>query len=165
MTVRKNIISLMAEYNIELRKEGTILRAYCPFHNDTGRPNFTIYEDTDSWYCWACKEGGDKAQFVAKMEGISYADAKLKLDGVELDLEELQEKIDGAGFYDDPPQLNTDVNITISKAVRRFLKESPGRASEALALLKELDAKLQGTITYDDMRTLLQKAHTQLGNL
>lgn len=165
MPVRKNMLSLMAEYDLEIKKEGTVLRAYCPFHNDTGRPNFTIYEDTDSWYCFACKEGGDKALFVSKIEGISYKDAQLKLDGVELDLDELQEKIDGAGFYDDPLPLNIELNIISSKIVRRFLAVHPERSAEALTFLKDLDKKLEDTVSYETMQKLLNEANTRFSKL
>ena len=155
----------MSEYSLEIKKEGTILRAYCPFHNDTGRPNFTIYEETDSWYCFACKEGGDKALFVSKMENISYKDAQFKLDGVELDLDELQEKIDGAGFYDDPLPLNIELNIISSKIVRKFLQSYPDRSHEALLFLQELDIKLADNVSYETMQKVMQDANKKFPNL
>jgi len=48
---KKTILDVLNEYGLDVFKEGTVLRAYCPFHNDTHKPNFTIYPESDSWFC------------------------------------------------------------------------------------------------------------------
>jgi len=68
----------------------------CPIHGEN-TPSFTIYDDTDSWYCFgACSSGGDVIEFVKKMEDVSFSEAKSKvleiLDITEEEYEELKEE-------------------------------------------------------------------------
>lgn len=165
MGVRKTIVTTLAEYNIEVKHEGQVLRAFCPFHNDTGRPNFTLYEDTNSWYCWACKEGGDVISFVAKMENISYGAAKSRIEGVGVDLSELQEKIDGLGLEEEPVPVNLTLNATISKMVREFLRKHPGKVEATLPILKEFDIKALVTIAPQDIHKILATVQEKLQKL
>jgi DNA primase len=159
MSKRKSILDIIAEYDIELRNEGEVIRAYCPFHNDTGRPNLTIYPETDSFYCFACKESGNSIAFVSKMDGISYSDAKKKLAGEKIELEELREQIDGIGIHDEPTQLNDELNILVSKAIRKALKDYPQKTKEILQFSREFDEKLQLPIYYNEMQNLIKELH------
>ena len=159
MSKRKNILELIEGYDIEVSHEGEVLRAYCPFHNDTGRPNFTIYPDTDSWYCFACKESGNDVAFVSKIEGISYSDAKKKLAGETLELEDLQQQIDGIGLFEEPSPLNDEINILVSKTIRKALKECPSKQVEILQFLKEFDTKLIKPVYYNEMQILIKELY------
>ena len=156
---KKTILDLVADYEIELTEEGELLRAYCPFHNDTGRPNFTVYEATDSWYCFACKEGGDAVSFVAKMEGLSYSDAKKKLAGKTVDLEELRERIDGIGLTEEKTPLNDEVNILLSKMIRKMLKDRPDKFEEIITFSEKMDQKLLTPVYYNEMKNLLNEVY------
>ena len=157
MSKRKTLLEIVFNYNIEIIHEGEVLRAFCPFHNDHGRPNFTIYPETDSWYCYACKESGNAIAFVSRMDGISYSDAKKKLSGEKIELEELQEQIDGIGICEEPVQLNDEVNILVSKTIRKALKDRPIKIKEILAFLKEFDTKLLTPIYYNEMRNIIKE--------
>jgi hypothetical protein len=48
----REILDVIDEMGIELKPIGEdVFRGFCPFHNDTGIPNFTVYKKTNSWYC------------------------------------------------------------------------------------------------------------------
>jgi len=46
----------------------------CPFH-DEDTPSFTIYEDTNRYFCFGCLAQGNTVQFVMHVHNISYKDA------------------------------------------------------------------------------------------
>jgi len=162
MGVKKSILSVLAEYNIEIKHEGSVLRAFCPLHDDKGRPNFTIYEDTNSWFCFAGCGGGDVISFVAKMDNTTYAVAKQKIEGVDVNLQELQEKIDGLSIEDEPIQFNTDLNILVSKTVREFLRNNPDKVNSILPILKDLDLKFLQPISPMAISKILVDLQQQL---
>lgn len=155
MSQRKSILEIVTSYDIEVNNEGEVLRAFCPFHNDGGRPNFTIYPQTDSWYCFACKDSGNSIAFVSKMDGISYSDAKKKLAGEKIELEELREQIDGIGICEEQVQLNDEINILVSKTIRQILKDHPKRIEEVCGFLREFDAKLLKPMYYNEMKNIV----------
>lgn len=165
MSTKRDILDILADYDIEVKHEGEVIRAYCPFHNDTGRPNFTVYPDTDSWYCFACHENGNSIAFVSKIEGISYSDAKRKLGGEVLELDELQDQIDGLGFSDDFIDMTDETNVLVSKRVRNFLKNHPDKAEEVLQYLKKFDNKLLVPINYNNMKKILEEVYLELKKL
>lgn len=72
---------VVTSYGIGLRASGRTLTGRCPFHHDSGRPNLTVYEDTNSWYCFRCGTGGDVIKFVRLIEGIGFREAVLRLCG------------------------------------------------------------------------------------
>jgi DNA primase len=49
-------------------------RGCCPFHNET-KPSFTVYSDTQSFYCYGCGIGGDVINFLMKIEKIDFKEA------------------------------------------------------------------------------------------
>lgn len=156
MTVKKSLMAVLAEYGIEIKREGSVIRAFCPFHQDTGRPNFTIYEDTDSWYCFACKEGGDKIAFVSKHEGISYAAAKSRFESDGVDLQEIYEKNDGVDYEDQIITAAVELNILVSKLTRQFLYAHPEKAKGVFAHLKTIDFQLLTPIKVEDISKIIQ---------
>lgn len=62
-----------------LKESGKLYIGYCPFHNDTGNPNFRIYKETNTWYCFAGCGGGDSIKFIMKLKGINFVQALEKL--------------------------------------------------------------------------------------
>ena len=46
----------------------------CPFHNED-KPSLTVFEDTNSWYCFGCSEGGDSIAFIERKENLGFKDA------------------------------------------------------------------------------------------
>lgn len=62
---------------VSLRRRGSTSIGLCPFHNEK-TPSFTVYNDTQSFYCFGCGAGGDAVTFIKKIENLDYMDA-LKL--------------------------------------------------------------------------------------
>ena len=54
-----------------LRPSGKTLVGRCPLHEDR-RPSFTVYPDTNSWYCFGCQRGGDTIAFIRHLHSLSF---------------------------------------------------------------------------------------------
>lgn len=59
---------------IKLKKEGSTLKACCPFHNEK-TPSFSIHKQHNRWKCFGCGLSGDAIEFVMKHQGLSFLDA------------------------------------------------------------------------------------------
>lgn len=59
---------------VSLKRRGSTLVGLCPFHNEK-TPSFTVYPDTQSFYCFGCGAGGDAVGFIRRMENLDYIDA------------------------------------------------------------------------------------------
>ena len=65
---------------VQLRGRGRVRQGVCPFH-DEAEGSFTVYADSERFYCFGCGEGGDVLDFVQKVEGLSLPEAIARLDG------------------------------------------------------------------------------------
>ena len=65
---------------VSLRGRGRVRQGVCPFHDET-EGSFTVYADSERWYCFGCGLGGDVLDFVQGIEGITLPDAIRRLDG------------------------------------------------------------------------------------
>ncbi|MEG1244037.1 MAG: CHC2 zinc finger domain-containing protein [Oscillospiraceae bacterium] len=54
--LRTDIDELIGQY-VELKRQGRLAKALCPFHSEK-TPSFTVYSDTQSYYCFGCGKGG-----------------------------------------------------------------------------------------------------------
>lgn len=70
----KNEISEVIAPYVNLRRHGTTMKGLCPFHNEK-TPSFTVYLETQSYYCFGCGAGGDVITFVRNIENLGYIDA------------------------------------------------------------------------------------------
>ena len=64
---------------VRLRGRGRVRQGVCPFHEET-EGSFTVYADTERWYCFGCGEGGDVLDFVQRIENLSLPEAIRRLD-------------------------------------------------------------------------------------
>ena len=64
-----DLLSIAQDYGFSFSAVGGKLRGLCLFHGDSGDPNLFIYPD-DTFYCFACKKGWSKSQFVAYAEKV-----------------------------------------------------------------------------------------------
>ncbi len=64
---------------VVLRGKGRVRQGVCPFHNEA-EGSFTVYGDTEKFYCFGCGAGGDVLDFVGRMEGLSLPEAIRRLD-------------------------------------------------------------------------------------
>ncbi len=71
---RINIADLMSEY-IKLVPAGANFRALCPFHNEK-TPSLMISSEKKIFKCFGCGAGGDIFEFLMKMEGLEFPEAK-----------------------------------------------------------------------------------------
>ncbi len=70
---KMDITDIVSSY-VSLKKRGSTYVGLCPFHNEK-TPSFTVYPDTDSFYCFGCSTGGDTVTFIKKIENLDYIDA------------------------------------------------------------------------------------------
>lgn len=73
LRMRTDIENLISSYVI-LKRRGKTLVGLCPFHNEK-TPSFTVYPESQSFYCFGCGSGGDAVTFLRKIENLDYIDA------------------------------------------------------------------------------------------
>ena len=64
---------------VRLRGKGRVRQGVCPFHDEL-EASFTVYADSERWYCFGCGLGGDVLDFVQRVEGLSLPEAIQRLD-------------------------------------------------------------------------------------
>ena len=70
---RNAIVDVINSY-IPLKRAGNLYKACCPFHNEK-TPSFTVYERTESFYCFGCGAGGDVVTFIMRADNVDYGSA------------------------------------------------------------------------------------------
>ena len=65
---------------VRLRGRGRVRQGVCPFH-DESEGSFTVYADSERWYCFGCGLGGDVLDFIQRSENLSLPEAIQRLDG------------------------------------------------------------------------------------
>lgn len=70
---RIDIEDVVSPY-VNLRRRGRLLIGLCPFHNEK-TPSFTVYPDTQSFYCFGCGVGGEIVTFIRRIENLDFAEA------------------------------------------------------------------------------------------
>jgi DNA primase len=68
-----DIVDLAGQY-LQLRREGRIYKALCPWHDDS-RPSLQINPERQSFKCWVCNIGGDIFSFMMKIENVEFREA------------------------------------------------------------------------------------------
>jgi DNA primase len=77
---RIDIVDLVSEAGVKLRKSGRSYTGFCPFHDNKRTPAFVVWPELGTWKCYgACNEGGDIFKFVMKKEGLDFKEALKKL--------------------------------------------------------------------------------------
>ena len=64
---------------VALRGKGRVRQGVCPFHKEV-EDSFTVYGDSQRFYCFGCGAGGDVLDFVQKTEGLTLPEAIRRLD-------------------------------------------------------------------------------------
>lgn len=83
-----SILDTLSSLGIEIkdikRGKGTI-SICCPLHDDSN-PSFTIYENTNSFYCFGCGIGGTVKDLVRRVlnasneDAVKYLESKFEID-------------------------------------------------------------------------------------
>ena len=70
---RNNVYDVISSH-VQLKRHGRIYKGLCPFHSEK-TPSFTVYPDTQSYYCFGCGAGGDIISFTKEINGFTYVEA------------------------------------------------------------------------------------------
>ena len=109
---RIDIVDLVSEAGVKLRKSGRNYTGFCPFHANKHTPAFVVWPETGTWRCFGeCNEGGDIFKFVMKREGIDFKEA-------------LQKLADRAGVRIESYQRETPVQKEAYQHLRDLLEEA-----------------------------------------
>ena len=82
---RSDIVDLIGTY-VSLKRAGSNYNGLCPFHSEK-TPSFTVFPDTQHFFCFGCEAGGDAFSFIMRTENLDYPGAVeflAKRSGVEL---------------------------------------------------------------------------------
>ena len=89
VTVNVDIAALKARHplgdtveasGVRLRGRGRVRQGVCPSHDEV-EGSFTVYGDTERFYCFGCGLGGDVLDFIRRAENLSLPEALQRLDG------------------------------------------------------------------------------------
>ena len=108
-----DILRVLNYYNVEVNSQG---KCKCPFHNEK-TPSLSIYEDSNSWFCFGCGAGTSAIDFVMLKEGYDQSQFRQALTKVE---SIIGEKVDvGKGVEKKALQKPTGSPMPI-EAIREF---------------------------------------------
>lgn len=71
---RVDIVQVIGEHGVVLKKSGRGFTGLCPFHSEK-TPSFHINLETRSYKCFGCGESGDAFTFLEKIDGLTPAEA------------------------------------------------------------------------------------------
>jgi len=80
LKARHDLGDTVAAAGVRLRGRGRVRQGVCPFH-DEAEGSFTVYSDSERFYCFGCGEGGDVLDFIQRTEGLTLPEAIARLDG------------------------------------------------------------------------------------
>ena len=89
VTVNVDIAALKARHplgdaveasGVRLRGRGRVRQGVCPFHEEV-EGSFTVYADSERFYCFGCGLGGDVLDFIRRVENLSLPEAIERLGG------------------------------------------------------------------------------------
>ncbi|GIX07631.1 MAG: DNA primase [Candidatus Poribacteria bacterium] len=75
---RIDIVQLMREYGVSLRRSGRNWIGRCPFHPDD-TPSFSVSAEKGLYHCFGCGASGNIVTFVSQRENIPYSEALQRL--------------------------------------------------------------------------------------
>lgn len=110
---RLDIVEVISASGVNLRRTGRSFVGFCPFHPNTRTPAFTVYPDTQSFYCFGCHAAGTVFDFVMRKEGLDFRDALEQLAaraGVQL-----QERTEEDRRIDQQRTRLLEINATAAK--------------------------------------------------
>lgn len=73
LKTKTDIQSVIGKY-VNLKHQGRTSKGLCPFHSEKS-PSFTVYNDTQSYYCYGCQASGDAISFIQHIENVDYIEA------------------------------------------------------------------------------------------
>lgn len=83
MDNQPDIVKVIEQEGISLRRDGKLFSGKCSFHDDS-TPSMKVFPQNNSWYCFGCHVGGDAINFIMRLHGKNFKDACSHL-GIELE--------------------------------------------------------------------------------
>jgi DNA primase len=163
--LKKTIKETVESYGVKLHYIGDgILRGPCPMHVNVNTPSFTVYENTDSYFCFGEGIGGDVANFISHMDGISYAEAKKIVDGEVSFQEDFGMLMDAAAVIDEV-DYSAQLNCSVSKYCRDLLLDGSASVANVMQFLHKLDKEvLSKSVTRDILNSVLAESRQLRGD-
>ena len=78
LKARNPLGDTVEDAGVALRGKGRVRQGICPFHKE-GEGSFTVYADTEKFYCFGCGAKGDVLDFVQRMEKLTLPEAIRRL--------------------------------------------------------------------------------------
>jgi DNA primase len=72
-----DLVAVVETAGVDLKPQGSRYVGLCPFHNEKV-PSFCVFDD-GHWKCFGCGEYGDVIDFVEKLHGCDFKQAKAYL--------------------------------------------------------------------------------------
>ena len=137
---RNDVVDVISSY-VTLKKAGKNMKGLCPFHSEK-TPSFTVYEDTQSFYCFGCGAGGDVISFIMRQENLDYVSAVdflAKRVGITLPSFDSVEKDDSTGRA-----RVLEMNLEAAKFFRSMLYDNKSGAEARRYFIEKrgLDTKI-----------------------
>ena len=79
LKARHPLAEVVESAGVKLKGRGRVRQGVCPFH-DEAEPSFTVYGDSERWYCFGCGLGGDVLDFIQRIENLTLPEAIRRLD-------------------------------------------------------------------------------------
>lgn len=73
LRMRCDIEQTISSY-VQLKRRGKNLVGLCPFHNEK-TPSFTVYPESQSYFCFGCGAGGEVINFIRRAENLDFTEA------------------------------------------------------------------------------------------
>ncbi len=70
LCARCDIETVISSY-VTLKRTGVNEKGLCPFHSER-TPSFTVYPQTQSFYCFGCGAGGNVIDFLMRIENLDF---------------------------------------------------------------------------------------------
>ena len=132
IVARSEIEQVISSY-VTLKRAGSNLNGLCPFHSEKS-PSFTVFPNTQSFYCFGCSAGGDVITFIMRAEHLDYVGA------VEFLANRAGIEIPHDGKESRPGEVSRrrvlDMNLAAAKFFRQCLFD-PAIGGEAMRYLSE----------------------------
>ena len=134
---KTDINDIISTY-VTLKRRGNTSLGLCPFHNEK-TPSFTVYDDTQSFYCFGCGVGGDPVQFIKLIENVDYVDA-IKILAQRAGMQMPEEGVDDSLAKKRKKIL--EINRCAARFFNNYMMSDEGKVGLQYFLNRGLDLKL-----------------------
>ena len=80
LKARLSLADVVESAGVKLKGRGRVRQGFCPFHEES-EGSFTVYGDTEKFWCFGCGSGGDVLDFIQRVERLTLPEAIRRLDG------------------------------------------------------------------------------------